>query len=520
METIVVRNPATGETLRELAPTPLDQIPAIFERARAAQAKWATVSLRKRANRLKDLREVIINRVDELAELISSENGKPRFEAFTNDLLPSVELLTYFSRRAPKVLRDRNIRITNPILLYRTSYLNHWPLGVVAVISPWNFPFLLPFGEIAMALVAGNAVVFKPSEVTPLIGLKIQELCEEAGVPPDLVQTVIGDGRAGAAIIDQKPAKIFFTGSVGTGKKIMEAASKNLIPVCLELGGKDAMIVTADADLDYATSAALWGSFGNSGQVCASTERLIVHESIAEPFLEKFKEKAEKLRQMPDPAGETDLTVATFDKQKAIYDAHVKQARDKGARFVTGGEFAFERKALKPTVVTGQNIEALDIYNEETFGPVVAVTKFRSASEAVEKANRSRYGLLGSVITGNPSLGEEIAKQLEVGTVTINEVMYTAGIPETPWGGLKESGFGRKHSDMGLMEFVNVRHIHKPRFNGFVFKSWWWFPYTPYQYATFRRLFDLYRRSWFAKLRALPLFLWNFVQFIKTEKRL
>jgi acyl-CoA reductase-like NAD-dependent aldehyde dehydrogenase len=519
MAQLISRNPATGETLKELEMTPLAELPAIFERGRIAQIKWAALTPKKRAFFLIQLRETLLNRVDELADLISRENGKPRFEAMANELLPSVDMLTYFAKRTPLLLRDQNIPMT--LMKHRKSYLNYWPLGVVAVISPWNYPFLLPFGEILMAFAAGNAVVFKPSEVTPLVGLKIQELCEQAGFPQNLIQTVIGDGTAGAAIIQQKPAKVFFTGSVPTGKKIMAAAAEHLIPVNLELGGKDAMIVLADADLDYATSAALWGGFSNSGQVCASTERILIHESIAEHFLDVLKAKLAQLRQGSPQAGNHDLGAITFDKQKIVYDRHIEQARAQGATFITGGKFTDEsRHYLQPTVVTGPQVEDLDIYNEETFGPVVAVTTFKSVDEAIRKANASRYGLLASVITRNLALGEEIARQLEVGTVTINEVTYTAGLGETPWGGVKESGMGRSHGDMGLYEFLNVRHIHKPRSRIFVFKSLWWFPYSSYQYAMFRQMFNLYRRSWFDKLRAFPHFLWNLVYLVKNEKRL
>ena len=300
----------------------------------------------------------------------------------------------------------------------------------------------------------------------------------------------------------------------------MAAAAQHLIPVNLELGGKDAMIVLPDADLDFATSAALWGGFSNSGQVCASVERVIVHEGIAEPFLEQLRAKIAKLRQGAPSSSEIDLGVITSPKQKEIYATQVEQAKTSGARFVTGGGFTANKRALAPTVVTGAMIENLDIYKEETFGPVVAVTTFKSVSEAIEKVNKNRYGLLASIITRNLSMGEDIAKQLEVGTVTINEVVYTAGLGETPWGGVKDSGFGRTHSEIGLYEFVNVRHIHRPKLRIFTFKSFWWFPYTPFQHSTFRTFFDIYRLSWFDKLRAIPHFLWHFIQFIKTEKRL
>jgi succinate-semialdehyde dehydrogenase/glutarate-semialdehyde dehydrogenase len=518
MTTIPSINPATGQILREIEVTRPDDLPGVFARAREAQKAWGALSAKTRARHLFQLRETLLNHIDDVAQVISQETGKPVFEAMINDLLPSVDCLTFFAKHGPHLLRNRRINLS--LMKHRRSYLNYWPLGVVVVISPWNYPFYLPFADIVMALIAGNAIVFKPSEVTSQVGLKIQELCDEAGLPSQVIQTVIGDGAVGAALIQQKPNKIFFTGSVPTGKKVMAAAAEHLIPVNLELGGKDAMIVLPDANLDFATSAALWGGFSNSGQACASVERILVHESVAARFVDTLKGKIEALRQGPSSGTENDLGAITYDKQKAVYERQIGQARLRGATFVTGGEFSADRRFLKPTIVTGPEIENLDIYNEETFGPVVAVTQFKSVDEAVRKANASRYGLMASVITRNQSLGEDIARRLEVGGVTINEVMYTAGLPETPWGGVKETGVGRTHSEVGLYEFVNVRHIHKPRSRLFVFKSFWWFPYTDYQFAMFRKFFELYRRSWLDRLRAFPLFLWNFVQFIKRERRI
>lgn len=520
MSKLICRNPATGETLREIDTTPIESLPEVFARARQAQQIWAQRRPKERASVLLDLREGLISQADEFVEILVKENGKPRLEALANEVVPCVDLLTYFAGCAPRALRDHPI--PGRLMRHRKSYLNYWPVGVVLVISPWNYPLLLPFGDILMGLVTGNAIVFKPSEITPLVGLRIQELCDRVGVPSGLVQTVVGDGSLGAALIQQKPNKVFFTGSVATGKKIMAAAAEHLIPVNLELGGKDPMIIMPDADLDFASSAALWGSFSNSGQVCASTERILVHESIREPFLKRFAEKIAKLRQgIPSLKGENiDMGAITMEKQKGTYDAHLSEAREKGAEVVTGGVFSSDRRFLKPTVVAGPGVENLSVYNEETFGPVVAVTTFKSAQEAVEKANKSRYGLLASVISRDVSLAEKMAKQLEAGTVLINEVTYSAGLSETPWGGVKDSGFGRTHSETGLYEFVNVRHIHKPRTGFTFFKAPWWYPYTQHQYLTFKSLMELYRKSPLAKLRGIPHLLWNFVQMMKNEKRL
>lgn len=512
METLKIHNPATGAFLQEVPCTPINEISAHFDRARSAQKEWASLSISKRCAQILILRETILNRIDELSLLISEENGKPRFEAMANEILATVELITYFSKKTKSVLRPESIKMG--LMKHRKSYLEYWPLGVVTVISPWNYPFLLPMGEIVMAVLCGNAVIFKPSEVTPLIGKKIQSLFDESGFPKNLVTAVIGDGRLGEEIIKNKPDKIFFTGSVLTGKKIMRQASENLTPVNLELGGKDPMIVLPDADLDYATSAALWGVFSNSGQVCASVERILVHESIKDSFCALLKEKTLKLRRGAD------LGAITFEKQKSVYSSQIDEAKACGAQFITGGNFSTDRRFLEPTIVTGESIENLSVYKDETFGPVVAISTYTSIDEAIEKANKSNYGLLASVISTNLALAEQVAKKLAAGTVTINEVVYTAGLPETPWGGIKETGFGKKHSDRGLFEFVHTRHIHKPRASFLVFKSWWWYPYSPFQFALFRYFLELYRNSWFLKMKALPVFLWNFLKFIKREPRL
>lgn len=517
-DTLTISNPATGTKIQTLSCTPTDALPGIFSQAKRVQSAWAKTSMKERVRLILNLRELFIDQADSIAKILSDENGKPEFEAFANEIFASIELMTYFSAKGPDLLADHEIPMA--LMKHRESYLHHWPLGVIAVISPWNYPLLMPIGELVMGVLAGNAVVFKPSEITPLIGIEIQRLFEQAGFPKGLVTTVIGDGRTGAAIIEQRPAKIFFTGSVATGKKIMRAASDHLIPVNLELGGKDPMIVLEDADLDYATSAALWGGFSNSGQVCASVERILVHESISQKFNSLLAEKTKTLRQGPAALGNNDLGAITFEKQKDLYESQIKEAKSKGAHFICGGEFSADRRFLRPTIVTGANIEDLEIYNEETFGPVVAITTFKTVDEAVEKANHSKYGLLASVITKNIPLAEEIAKRLECGTVTINEVVYTAGLPETPWGGMKDTGFGKKHSAQGLYEFVNVKHIHKPIHGALTFKSPWWFPYTPHQRAVFKHLFELYRKNWFKKLAAIPGLLWNLIAFYKNEPRI
>jgi acyl-CoA reductase-like NAD-dependent aldehyde dehydrogenase len=514
MSKIFSRNPRTGSILKEIPKTPIESLPQVFERSARAQLLWSKISTKNRAKKFIHLREVLCRRLEEIAQVMSDENGKPTIEAITCELVPCLELISYFVKIAPKKLKDHEIEFRNPFMNYRKGTIVYQPMGTIAVISPWNYPFLLAFGDIVCAIISGNAVVFKPSEYTSLVAEKIQELFDEAGFPVDILQTVYGEGDLGAAIIDQKPAKISFTGSVNTGKAIMKQASQYLIPVSLELGGKDAMIILPDADLDYATSAALWGGFTNSGQACASTERLLVHESIAPQFIAQLKQKLSLL------SSETDLGVCTMEKQKQVYEEHLQDAKSRNLEFYTGGIMSSDRTRLIPTLVGGAGIEESKIYNEETFGPVIAITTFKSVREAIDKTNRSPYGLLASVITKNLSLAEEIARELQVGSVMINEVLFSAGLPEAPWGGMKDSGFGRKHSEMGLYEFSQIKHINRPRFGFLTFKSWWWYPYSEYQAQFFKAWGGMYKGGVFEKLFNFPHFLWTMLKFLKNEPRL
>lgn len=521
MDTIISRNPATGETLRQLEQTPLENIPTIIEQARQAQQIWAQIPPKERTQYFVNAREYILDHVDEIADLIATENGKPKFEAIVNDILPTLDLLSQYSKRAPKLLKPQKISLR--LMKHRRSELHYWPKGVIAIIAPWNYPFSIPLGEIALALMAGNAVVFKPSEVTPLVGLKIAEIFEHACIPKNLLQVIVGDGRRGAALVKADVDKVCFTGSVVTGKKVMASAAENLTPVVLELGGKDPLIVLPDADLDLATSAALWGGFSNSGQACASVERIIVHASIHDQFVALLKQKLSALKHGPG----ADLGVATYEKQKAIYADQLAELNSENSHIVTGGRFSADKTYLEPTIITNPAgstdcpLERTKIYREETFGPVVAVTKYNTIREAIDKANDTPYGLLASIFGKDTSLAAQIAQQLHAGSVLINEVLYTHGLSETPWGGIKDSGFGRVHSDFGFLEFVNVKHIHKENWWAVPFKSLWWFPYSNHQMSVFRLFMEaMFRRSLLRKLKALPPLLVELVQMIKKEKRL
>lgn len=492
-------------------------ITTAFEKARLVQNAWAEKSLSGRAKVLREVCELLITRQESLAKLVSEETGKPEFEAFSSDIFPCITLLPMLASEGPDFLKDKKIAMR--LLPYRKSRINHWPLGVVAVISPWNYPFMLAFADIAMALFAGNAVIFKPSELTPRTGQAIQDLFDQTSIPQGLLQTIQGDGKTGHAILEAGPDKVFFTGSVATGKKIAEFCARSLTPVNLELGGNNPMLVLSDANIDHATSAALWGGFCNSGQACGSVQRILVHESVRTAFVDQLKDKIHGLRSSQMDSAGYDIGRITMPKQAQHYEDQLFKAKAAGLSVEMGGNLSSDRRYLEPTLISGTGIESNEIFQKEFFGPMVGVSTFRSVQEAVHKANETNYGLVASVFSRDRKLAENLARKLHAGTVLINEVLFTAGLMETPWGGLKDSGLGRTHSIEGLKEFVHTRHINSPISGFMVFKSLWWFPYTPFQYGMFKALGRLYSRSWARKLRALPELLWNFVQFLKNEPR-
>jgi len=359
---------------------------------------------------------------------------------------------------------------------------------------------------------AGNSVVIKPSELTPVIGEKIGEIFEKAGAPADLVQVVTGDGRTGAALVESAPDKIMFTGSVATGRKIAEAAAKNLTSVVLELGGKDPMIVFDDANLELAASAAVWGAFCNAGQSCSSVERLYVQERAAEQLTKLIVEKTRELKQGAGDAEDISIGAMSSERQLKIVEDHVEDFRNAGAKIEIGGRIAdrglrnADFVALKaegsaqdpeirnsqsairnlfyePTVISGATNDMRPM-QEETFGPTLPIATFKTEEEAIRLANDSEFGLTASVWTRDYEKGKRVAEQIEAGSVCVNEVLYTHGIGQTPWGGFKNSGRGRTHGTEGLMELVQPQHIHVNRFA--ILPDAWWLPYSPEAVETFR----------------------------------
>ncbi len=484
---IVSYNPATGAEIGRVSQISPDEVEAAVEFARTAFQKWRQTSYKKRAEYIMMAREVILAEMDEIARLISDESGKPVAEAFSMEIAPVLDLTQYFARNAEKMLRPRKIGIGLYGLMGRSSRIVYHPLGVVGIIPAWNYPFSIPLGEAVMALMAGNTVVIKPSDLTPMVGLKIGEIFEKAGLPENCVQIVSGGGPTGAALVEAAPDKIMFTGSVATGKKIAAAAAKNLTSVVLELGGKDPMIVFADANLELAAGAAVWGAFCNSGQSCSSVERLYVQEGAAEELTRKIVEKTKQIKQGTGDQEDVSIGAMSSERQIKIVEDHVEDFRASGAKIETGGRRNRDLEGLfyEPTVITNANND-MRAMQEETFGPTLPIATFATEEDAIRLANDSEFGLTASVWTRDLAKGKRVAQRIEAGSVCVNEVLYTHGIGQTPWGGFKNSGRGRTHGREGLMELVQPQHIHTNHLA--LLPDTWWFPYTPTAVATFRKL--------------------------------
>src|SRR6266404_3339415 len=482
---LIAHDPATGEEIGSAPLTMPEDVARAVGRAREAQSAWARASFRERARVIMKARRIVLKELEEIALLVTRETGKPVSEAIAMELVPTLDLMHHFARHTASLLRRERIAVGLYAWMGRSSYTVCKPLGVVGIISPWNFPWATPLDEVVMALMAGNAVVLKPSELTPLTGLKIKDVFAGAGLADGLLQVVTGDGSTGAALVGAGVDKIMFTGSVATGKRVAEAAAKYLTPVVLELGGKDPMIVLDDANIPNAARGAVWGAFANSGQACASVERCYVHESVAELFIAEVVAETKRLRQSVGAETTADLGSMTSERQLLAVQKHVDQAIDKGASALTGGDRVAGTAApfFPPTVLINVN-QDMDVMRAETFGPVLPIMTFKTDEEAVRLANDSVYGLTASVWTGSIARGKRLAERIDAGTVMVNEVLYTHGIASTPWGGVKQSGLGRTHGRAGLLELVSARHIHINRL-GFL-PDLWWFGYNPEAGRLFR----------------------------------
>jgi acyl-CoA reductase-like NAD-dependent aldehyde dehydrogenase len=474
IDTIPSIDPATGKILAQFEKTPPAAVPEILARARAAQLTWRTVPIEQRCSRLRVLRDCMMIARDALADAVVAESGKPRVEALFADIFVALDTAEYFSKHGERLLRPERVPHHSSAGKAKSGRLVYDPVGVIGIISSWNYPLAIPLSQIIPAVVAGNAVVCKTSDFTPHCGALIEKLFADAGFPKGLVTVTQGGGEVGQALIDAAPDKIMFTGSVATGRRVAEACAKKLIPTVLELGGKDAMIVLADAKLDVAASAAVWGSYTNCGQVCLSVERLFVEQPIEEKFLALCVEKTKKLRLGPgcDPA--TDVGPLIRPQHVQRMSDLVNDAVARGARVLCGGKPRPDVGAnfFEPTVIAGVDT-SMRLFQEETFGPILAIQTVKDADEAIARANDSNFALAASVWTGNTKRGQAIAARLRAGAVMVNDAISYFGIAEAPHGGCGASGWGRTHGKAGLLEMVQPKYIDVDRLPG-TEKPWWY----------------------------------------------
>ena len=459
-QTIGVENPATGELVGTVSAVGREQIETLAARARAAQPGWEALGIAARGKVLLRAQRWMLDHAERVIETVVSETGKTYEDAQLADFGYTVSALGFWAKQAPSYLGDERVRSwTNPLTLGKKLTIRYAPIGVVGVIGPWNFPIANSFGDCIPALAAGNGVILKPSEVTPLSSLLMAEMMRDCGLPEGVFQVAPGDGSTGAALIEAVDC-VMFTGSTKTGKTVLKSAAERLIPCHLELGGNDPMIVCADANIERAANAAAYYSMNNAGQVCISIERVYVEEPVYDEFVQRVTDNVRTLRQGP-PTGEgsTDVGAVIFPPQIDVVDDHVRDAVAKGATVLTGGrQRPGPGRFYDPTVLVDVD-HTMKIMTEETFGPTLPIMKVSDVEEAVRLANDTPYGLQASVWTSNVTRGQELARRIQAGVVCVNDAQINYTALNLPMGGWKNSGLGTRHGASGIRKFTRVQSL-------------------------------------------------------------
>ena len=462
-----LRSPVTLEPIGELVCANSEDVAAAIAKARKAQVSWANTSMADRSAIIERALKIVLARQDEIIATVVAETGKAKTDAMSMEVFSVADSLCYYAKNAAKFLQPHKRKVHGILGIMKQLRIVYKPLGVIGLITPWNGPFVLVMNQAVQAILAGNAVVAKGSEVTPYSAKLAQSILLEAGLPEGVLQVLLGDGDTGAAIVNGGVDKISFTGSVATGRKVAQACAGQLIPCSLELGGNDAMIVCADADLDRAADGAWLGSCMNTGHYCCGTERIYVVQDVYDEFLALVMEKGKGLRQGQQHGWNEDVGAVFWDRQMTIIEAHVEDAREKGANILMGGQRNPGLPGLyyEPTVITEVNND-MDIMVLETFGPILCIQKVTTEEQAIAMANDSEFGLNGNVWTKDKEKGYQLAASIDTGSCSVNDMAVSYGIPAAPFGGRKNSGVGQVNGKKGVRGYCHEMPIVIDRFGG------------------------------------------------------
>ena len=502
-------NPATGEIIGKVPLNTSRDIKDSVKRIREAQKQWADLSFRERGDHLRRMQRHLAKHGEEYARIISQDNGKNIKDAYLTEISAAIIAFDFYIKHTARILRPRRVKGSHFFGLFTRNRLQYVPRGVVGIIAPWNYPLSIPIHEILMALMAGNGIIFKAASETQMVGQVIQKIIDAGELPQDLFLQVNTPGRlAGDAFLEAEIDKLFFTGSVPVGKKLMEKAAQTLTPISLELGGNDAMIVCAEANLKKAASGLIWSGFSNAGQSCAGVERVYVHEDVLDEFLEIFTRKLKKIRVGDPDLVETHIGSMTTERQKQTVEKMLADAIQAGATIAAESQVDSSINLAMPAMVLTNVNHDMTIMKDETFGPIIGVMPFKTPEEAIALANDTHLGLTASVWSKNRRIARKIANHLEAGVVTINNHLFTHGMANLPWGGFKESSLGRTHGEFGLRAMTETRVIVTDYLPHLL--QLYWTPVRGFGYRRWVGFTMMIGGSWKVKMRGLLKLIFGF----------